>query len=171
MKIKLLAAALIIILAAGVWWGLGAVQASKNKQANQVSQAANLANANNPENSSLPATDSGAPKLDNQGDVEVTVTWRKESSDASLLKFAVSMNNHMLNLDNYDFSSNVQLKIGNTVVPAVVKVFSKSGEGHHVSSEIGVQSAELSKMKPGGKFTLILKDLAGIPARNFSWVY
>lgn len=178
MKVKLLAVALIIILAAGVWWGLDAVNTAKTKQAAQINQAAqtnqaaNLTGSNSSASSALQAANSGtAPLLDAQGGVEVAVTWEKGSSGSSKLVFSVEMNNHMISLDDYDFSKNTEFKLKDATVPVKVEVLQKSGEGHHVSAKIGVQGNELNNLKAGSRFTLILKNLAGVPVRNFAWTY
>lgn len=168
MKVKVLAATLIIILGAGVWWGLQVVQATQN----QAQQGTNANNSNISGSSSPSTVGSGsAPQFDVQGGVDVTVTWKKEDSNSSMQKFEVSMSNHMINLDNFDYIDNTELKISGTTVPAVVKVITKSGADHHVSAEIGVQSSDLSKLKPGSQFTLVIKNLANIPMRNFTWAY
>lgn len=168
MKVRVLAAALIIILGAGVWWGLQTVKATQN----QAQQAPNTTSINNSGSSSPSVAGSeSAPLFDTQGGVDVTVTWEKEGSNSSMQKFAVSMSNHMTNLDDFDFTENTELKISGTTVPAVVKVLNKSGEGHHVSAEIGVQSTDLSELKPGSQVTLVIKNLVRVPMRNFTWVY
>ncbi len=154
---------LIIILGAGVWWGLQTVEA----QQNLVSTSSNNYNSSG---SSVVGSES-VPQFDNQGGVDVTVTWKGEGSDSSMQKFEVSMNNHMTNLYDFDFTKNIDLKISGTTVPAVVNVLNKSGAGHHVEAELEVQSTDLSKLEPGSQFTLVIKNLVRVPMRNFTWVY
>lgn len=167
MKVRVLAAALIIVLGAGVWWGLQTVEATQN----QTQQAVNTTTSNNISSSSpLDAGSKVTTQFDNQGGVNVSVTWEKEGSDSSMQRFEVSMNNHMTNLDDFDFAGNAELKINGTIVPAVVKVLNKSGAGHHVSAEIGVQSTDFSELKPGSEITFVIKNLVRVPMRNFSWV-
>ncbi|WP_041276138.1 hypothetical protein [Desulfosporosinus acidiphilus] len=168
LKVKVLVIALIIILGAGVWWGLKSAVATQN----QGKQGANATGTNTPDSpNSSTGSSWSAPRLDNQGGVEVAVTWEKEGSDSSMLKFAVTMNNHMIDLSDFDYSRNTELKISGTTVPAVVKVLNNGGGGHHVTAELGVQSTDLSKLKSGSQFELGIKNLANVPMRNFTWAY
>lgn len=154
MKVKAFAVVLIIILGTGVWWGFQTLAAQKQAQAPNT---ADITKA--------------SPQFDTQGGVDVSVTWEKEDTDSSMQKFEVTMNNHMINLDDFDFTKNTELMIDGTIVPTVVKVLNKSGAGHHVSAEIGVESPDLNKLEPGSQFTLVIKNVANIPMRNFSWAY
>lgn len=163
MKVRVLAAVLIIILGAGAWWGLQTVEAKQNQ--------ASTNSDNDSSSGPLVVGSESAPQFDNQGGVDVTVTWKGEGSDSTMQKFAVTMNNHMTNLYDFDLTENIDLKISGTAVPAVVKVLNKSGEGHHVEAELEVQSIDLSKLEPGSQFTLVIKNLVRVPMRNFTWAY
>lgn len=113
---------------------------------------------------SLAATASAAPtRTDTGGGVTVKATLpHPETQDET--RFQVGLDTHSVNLDAYDLKTLSLLRnnTGKTYEPTRVE---NKGSGHH--REITIV---FPKLDPGVKrVELIIKDVAGVKERSFSW--
>lgn len=95
---------------------------------------------------------------DGKGGITVTAS-AQESGGA--LKFFVQLDTHSVSLDDFDPVGQVILisRNGNSQIPAAVV---SSGSGHHREFTLSFAGAE----KP---YRLVVKNLAGVPARELLW--
>lgn len=157
MKVKVIIACLITVAVVGASWGLASSSANSSIAAN-LSIAANT----------LPQVN---PIIDDQEGIQVIAKWERQDPRSGMQKFIIELNNHVLDLDGFDFARNIKLQVDGIEVPASIKAANTSGGGHHVSSEIAVRASELTKLKQGIRLSLIVENLGNTPDRTFSWVY
>lgn len=161
MKTKFIAIGLILILVIGVWWGLGAVKTAKQTQALPNAKAETSVNTGS----------SIEPLVDDQGGLQVGVIWNKQNSGSTVQTFEVELNNHAVDVESFDFTKNVQVKLDDQDIPVKVNVLKKNGAGHHASTELSLESPEFAKLKTGSRLTLSIKNVFNTPTRTFSWTY
>lgn len=161
MKSKVIVLALALIVILGVWKGLDIVQVSQTQKASNFTQESSTQSA---------LVENTEPIIDDQGGIQVGVIWEKQAS-SSLQKFKIEINNHSMNLDDYDFAQNIKLEIDGKDSRAAVKLLNRAGSGHHASAEIGIESTNLAKLKSGDKVTLKINKLGDTPERKLSFVY
>jgi len=125
--------------------------------------------SNNPVNRVYPNVSSG---VENQGDnltqtngdqssgAEVTAIYEKEKSQNQIF-FKLYFNTHAVDYSNYDFQENVVIKDSQGKVYKAVNI-AKEGAGHH-------QSVEMAFPLASSPFKLIVKNLADVAERTFSW--
>lgn len=160
MKTKLIAIGLILVLVIVVWWGLGAVKTAKQNQALPNAKAETSVNTGS----------STEPLIDDQGGLQVGVIWNKQNG-STVQTFEVELNNHAIDVESFDFTKNVQVKLDDKEIPVKVNVSKKNGSGHHAAAELSVESAEFAKLKTGSRLTLTIKNVFNTPTRTFSWTY
>ncbi len=158
----------LLLVVFGVWRGVSIADANKKALNETGSASADTVVGSTGNNQQGGQKNQGLTRTDNQNGVDVTITWVK-TVGSSLQKFQIEMGNHMYNLDDFDLAKNIGLKVDNTDAPAKVTVDGKSGEGHHVSADISVDSKLLGELKPGQKVTLTLTNLVNVPIRTFTW--
>src|SRR3990172_6098462 len=98
------------------------------------------------------------------GGVTVDVTFLKDRADAAA--FQVVLDTHSGNLDGYRFEEIVRLRDGRggEVAPAAVE--GAKGSGHHREATVRFAWPD---PKPAN-LELIVKGVAGVPARMFRWL-
>lgn len=97
---------------------------------------------------------------DQSSGVEVTAVYEKEKSQNQIF-FKLYFNTHAVDYSNYDLRSNIVIKDLQGKEYKVVDVV-KEGSGHHQSFEI-----TFSLISP--PFKLVVKNLAGVLEREFSF--
>lgn len=124
------------------------------KPDNQNSPADSAGNSSNAENA-LTKTNGDA-----NTDVEVTAAYEKEKSQNKTV-FKISFSTHVADYSDYNFRENIVLRDGqNNEYNADNLV--QEGSGHH-------QSIEISFPPVSSPFKLLVKNLAGVPERVFTW--
>lgn len=85
-------------------------------------------------------------------------------SGASTLDFDVAMNTHSVELGAFDLSKLAVLKAdaGAEIAPSAYK----GGSGHHVEGKLSFPTDKLAGAKT---LSLILKNVAGVAERTFTW--
>jgi len=170
MKIKVLVIVIALVAIIGVGKGLEALRANQaGKPADTAQAPSQQASGQQAGNQRDPAA-SLKPVVDDQGGIQVGVVWEKQEASAKQ-KFQIELNNHMLSLDDFDFSHNIRLEIEGVSKNVVVEVLSRDGSGHHVTAEISVENPELANLKPGSKIALIVEKVGDTPVRKFNLVY
>ncbi len=176
MRKKLLVLLVCALVLVGVWRGVTTALANKKALSevgsiNTATASADLgiSQSDSNQDGSRQTGETNLTRTDGQSGVEVAVTWTKAQGKVVQI-FNVEMSNHMYNLDDFDIVANSHIKVDSQNVPVIVKVDEKSGEGHHVTFEISVQSPALAQLKPGQKLALTISNLVDVPARNFTWV-
>jgi hypothetical protein len=108
-----------------------------------------------------PAT--GIARSNAGGGVTVNVTY-PHSQGADETRFEVVLDTHSVNLDAYDLKALSLLRddSGKTYQPVRVE---NKGSGHH--REIAIVFPKVSP--PAKRLELVIKDIAGIKERSFSW--
>lgn len=108
--------------------------------------------------------ESSAELIQTDGDqssgVEVTAVYEKEKSQTQTF-FKLYFNTHTVDFSNYDFQENVVIRDSQGKEYKALNV-AKEGAGHHQSVEIAFPLA-------ASPFKLVIKNLAGVPAREFNW--
>ncbi len=97
------------------------------------------------------------------GGVTAKVTFLSSTS-ADDPRFQVVLDTHSVNLDTYDIKTVAVLRddTGKSYVP---KAIENKGGGHHRESVV-----TFPKLSPGAKrIELIIKDVAGVKERTFTW--
>lgn len=124
-------------------------QASENKVGSQVD-----------ENALVRSNEGGSVSMDVT--FENPVTKEKDS-----LVFEVAMNTHSVNLDTYDLAKLAVLK---TSDGREFTNFTKEtqGMGHHKTISLKIKNKGIITPKTKS-LTLVLKDVAGVPSREFNW--
>jgi hypothetical protein len=112
---------------------------------------------------SLAATAAGITRSNSGGGVTVNVTY-PHSQDVEETRFEVVLDTHAVNLDAYDLKALSLLRddSGKTYEPVGVE---NKGSGHH--REIAIVFPKVSP--PAKRLELVIKDIAGIKERSFSW--
>lgn len=97
------------------------------------------------------------------GAVTFEVTPLNLGSSAATLDFEVAMNTHSVDL-SFDLKQLAMLKTdtGAEITPSAYQ----RGSGHHVTSKLSFPADKLAGAKT---LTLIVKDVAGVPERTFTW--
>jgi hypothetical protein len=89
---------------------------------------------------------------------------------ATALNFAVAMNTHTVDL-GVDLAQLASLRVGGDEVKAT-QWQAPAGGGHHVAGRL-IFPAENAQGQPllqdGATVILIIRDLAGVPLRSFTW--
>ncbi|OGL64811.1 hypothetical protein A3B21_03765 [Candidatus Uhrbacteria bacterium RIFCSPLOWO2_01_FULL_47_24] len=100
-------------------------------------------------------------KENSEGDVTVSVTPQNIGPSAPIWKFEIAINTHTVDMSAFNPQTQIVLEdaagkdtVPNNIVP--------EGSGHH-------QTLKVSFAKVEGPWKLIVRDIAGIPAREFSW--
>lgn len=110
-----------------------------------------------------------SPIIDDQGGIQVVAIWEK--SDSLQQKFELQLNNHSWDLNDYEFKNNILLKKNGTKIFFSVISENRNPEGHHLASEIIVESPEFVGMQEGDELIMIVKDIFDTPERTFTWSY
>jgi hypothetical protein len=112
---------------------------------------------------SLGADATGVTRTNSGGGVTVNVTY-PHSQNTEEPRFEVVLDTHSVNLDAYDLKALSLLRddSGNTYQPVRVE---NKGSGHH--REIAIVFPKVSA--PAKRLELVIKDIAGIKERSFSW--
>lgn len=97
------------------------------------------------------------------GAVTLAVKPLNLGSGASNLDFEVDMNTHSVDL-GVDLKALSVLKTDAGV--EIAPLAYQGGSGHHVSARLSFPADKLAGAK---KLTLVIRNLAGIPERTFSW--
>lgn len=160
LKTKGMIGVLILLLVGGVYFGLDAAKQSKAKGQTK-------APSNASENLSKGST---GPIIDDQGGFQVGAEWLKEEG-AEQQVFTISLNNHAVNVDDFDFKSNLKVSINNQELPIQVEVLDKEATGHHVSAKLKIESPEFTQVTSGSVLTLRVENVYNTPNRSFSWTY
>ncbi|HVJ47708.1 hypothetical protein [Desulfitobacterium sp.] len=168
MRVKVIVLVLALVAILGVWKGLDNVRANQTDKSSNITQESSSQSV--PVENTTNTSKKTQPVIDDQGGIQVGVIWEKQASSA-LQKFQIEINNHSVNLDDYDFAQNIQLEIAGKKNNAVVKVLNRGGGGHHASSEISIETPALAKLQPGDKITLKVNKLGDTPERKFNFVY
>ncbi|MDT8316545.1 MAG: hypothetical protein RQ824_00950 [bacterium] len=101
-------------------------------------------------------------RKNSEGKVTIRVTY--ENPGKADPAFSVSMNTHSVNLDGYDMGELSLLRDGKGREYRG-KWTSPEGGGHHISGVLLFEG-----LKPdAGKIELIIRDVAGIKERKFTW--
>lgn len=160
MKTKVIMGILILLLVGGGFWGLNTANKSKPNEQTKIL-----------ENSSESITKESTPPLINdQEGIQVSVEWEKLKG-ISYQQFLIGINNHVINVDNFDFTQNVKILLDNKEIPAIITVLEKNSSGHHLSAELKVESQEFTEVTPGSVMTLSITNLYDTPTRNFKWTF
>jgi len=114
-------------------------------------------------------TKATSPIIDDQGGIQVVAIWEK--SDSLQQKFQLQLNNHSWDLNDYEFKNNILLKKNGTEISFSVISEKRNPEGHHVASEIVVESPEFVGLQDGDELTMIVKNIFDTPERTFTWSY
>ncbi len=97
---------------------------------------------------------------DQSSGVEVTAVYEKEKSQTQTF-FKLYFNTHTVDFSGYDFQENVAIKDSQGKEHKAADI-AEEGAGHHQSIEIAFPLA-------ASPFKLVIKNLAGVPAREFNW--
>ena len=97
----------------------------------------------------------------NGGEVSVAVTPLTIGESESIWKFQVATNTHTVDMSGFDPTRQVALvgANGKDVLPSNVQ---REGEGHH-------QTLTVSFVKVEKPWKIIVRNVAGVPAREFAW--
>lgn len=117
----------------------------------------------------------GAPGADltrrsDAGRVTIDVTWKGGPPAEGALEFAVVMDTHSVDLDQYDLGKLATLRYdqGRELAPAAWNA--PSGGGHHRSGTLMFQPPDKPILGPSTRFIeLIIRDVAGVKERVFRW--
>jgi len=106
------------------------------------------------------------------GSVTIEVTWETEQASSDSFRFAVSIDTHSVNLDQYDLSKLAILRNdkGQQVAPTAWNA--PPGGGHHRSGTIVFPAAGGGKSLVGAdtKYVeLVIRDVAGVKERVLRW--
>ena len=106
-------------------------------------------------------TDGLSVRENSDGDVTVSITPVIISESASTWKFDIAINTHTVDMSAFNPQTQIVLQdgTGNNVTPSNIAT---EGSGHH-------QTLKVSFPKVVSPWKLIVRDLAGIPAREFLW--
>lgn len=115
------------------------------------------------------STKTTSPIIDDQGGIQVVAIWEK--SDSPQQKFELQLNNHSRDLSDYEFKNNILLKKNEAEISFSVISEKRNPEGHHLASEIIVESPEFAGMKEGDELIMIIKNIVDTPERTFTWSY
>jgi regulatory protein YycI of two-component signal transduction system YycFG len=161
LKTKVIIVVLVLILIGGVYWGLDSAQKAKSKVTNGASSniSQNVTKENN------------QPIIDDQGGLQVSAEWLKQEGPSTQQLFSLSLNNHAVNVDNFQFENNINVLLDKKEIPIKVEVLKKDGSGHHVSAELKIESPEFTKAVPGSLLTLSVKNVYNTPTRSFTWKF
>lgn len=93
-----------------------------------------------------------------EGNISVSVRYLSGKSDKNQTAYSISLNNHIVSLDSFNFQKTVTLeKDGKTYFPVSVAT---EGEGHHRKADLVFKSV-------GTPLTIVILNLGGIPRREF----
>lgn len=102
------------------------------------------------------------------GSVSVDVTFENpQTREKDPLVFEIAMNTHSVNLDTYDLPKQAILK---TSDGRQFKDFTEEtkGSGHHRTIYLKIKNKGIITSKTKS-LELVLKDIAGVPTREFKW--
>lgn len=160
LKTKVIMGMLTLLLVGGGYWGLNAAE-------QLTSDGVTIASNNSSEN---PPKEYTEPIIDDWEGLQVSVQWEKQD-EISSQRFLIGINNHALDVDNFDFLQNVRVQLDNKEIPVKVQVLEKNGSGHHSSAELQVESPEFTKATAGSIMTLSVSNVYDTPTRNFTWKF
>ena len=126
-------------------------------------------NATGNTSSDTASTKAASPIIDDQGGIQVVAIWEK--SDSTQQKFELQLNNHRWDLSDYEFKNNILLKKNGMEISDLVISEDRNPDGHHLASQIVVESTEFDGMKDGDEFIMIVKNIVDTPDRTFTWTY
>ena len=129
-----------------------------------VAQATGPATTTEPSQPAKPTIPSGDLTRTNEGgSVTFAVKPLNLGSGATTLDFDVAMNTHSVDL-GFDLKSMSVLKTdtGVEIAPSAYK----GGSGHHVEGKLSFSTDKLAGAKT---LSLILKNVAGVAERTFTW--
>lgn len=109
LKVKVIIGVLVLLLVGGVYWGLDAAKQAKSNVENKTSSSTN-------ENLAKEKNETQAI-IDDQGGLQVSAEWLKQEGASTQQLFSVSFSNHAVNVDNFDFKSNVKVLLDNKEIP------------------------------------------------------
>ncbi|HEU5318634.1 MAG TPA: hypothetical protein VFX49_21150 [Chloroflexota bacterium] len=107
-------------------------------------------------------------RKDEQAQVTVEVTW---AGPAAGPVFGVVMDTHVVDLDGYDLRELATLRTATAEGVRPVEWQAPKG-GHHRKGTLSFPAAIEGKavVTPGtGPMELVIRDVAGVPARRFTW--
>ena len=111
------------------------------------------------------------PIIDDQGGVQVAAVWVKSPPDSAEHKFQLQLNNHRWDFTDYYFKDNVVLKLNGNEISSSVVSENRKPDGHHLVSEIVVESQDFVGIKKGDELILIINSIMETPERIFTWSY
>lgn len=120
-------------------------------------------------NSDTISTKATSPIIDDQGGIQVVAIWEK--SDSPQQKFELQLNNHRWDLSEYEFKNNILMKKNGMEISSSVISEKRNPDGHHLASEIVVESTEFNGMEEGDELTMIIENIVDTPDRVFTWSY
>lgn len=164
LKSKIIIGVLVLLLVGGVYWGLDAAEQSKSNAANMT----NVASSGKSENLAKKNTET---IMDDQEGLQVSANWLKQAGASTQQLFSVDLNNHAVNVDNFEFESNINVLLDNKEIPIKVEVLKRNGSGHHLAAELKIESPEFIKAIAGNTLTLSVKNVYNTPTRSFSWKF
>lgn len=106
-----------------------------------------------------PGGASATTQTNDGGQVTVKVTRQDTSAGFA---FAVVLDTHAVDLDGYDLGKLATLRVGETELQA--SGWSAPAGGHHRQGTLSFPATAAT-----GPVELIIRDIAGIPARSFQW--
>jgi len=130
-----------------------------------VTQAVQAVAAASPTQSARPAIPLGDLTRTNEGgSVTVKVKPLNLGNGGTTIEFDVVMDTHSVELGAFDLSKLAALKTdtGAEIQPSTYK----GGSGHHVEGKLSFPTDKLTGAKT---LTLILKNVAGVAERTFTW--
>ncbi|AGA68651.1 hypothetical protein Desdi_1136 [Desulfitobacterium dichloroeliminans LMG P-21439] len=161
MKTKVIIGVLVLLLVGGIYGGVDAAKKAK------VSTT-NAASSNTSETSNQKITD---PIIDDKEGLQVIVQWMKQENPSQEQIFSITLDNHAVDVDEFQFEGNITVLLDDKEVPIQIEELEREGSGHHLSAELKITSPEFTEISPGSNFTLNVKNVYDTPARSFTWKY
>ncbi len=159
-------AALAVLALFGAVWLLWA---SRSQAANPAPPVAAAAAATPAATAAPPSSGDGQARISEAGSVTVQVTW---SGKAAGLVFTVVMDTHSVDLDGYDLRRLAELRTDQGVVVQPTQWQAPKGGHHRKGTLIFPDKAPDGSEVLGPRtrsFKLTIRDIAGVPEREFRW--
>lgn len=109
--------------------------------------------------------------IDDQEGLQVSIKPLTQENTSAMQLFSINLSNHAVNVDNFEFESNIKVLLDNKEIPIQVKVLKRNGSGRHLSAELSIESPELTKAIAGSTLTLSVNNVYNTPTRNFTWKF
>lgn len=161
MKTKIFIGVLVFLLVGGIYSGLDAAKQAKINATDVIS-------SDTSENTPQKITD---PIIDDQEGMQVVAQWVKQENPPSEQVFSISLNNHAINVDDFQFEGNINILINDKEIPIQIEELKRESSGHHLLGEIKVESPEFTKASLGSRLTLNVQNVYNTPTRSFTWQF